>query len=56
MQVDDTACVVDVLLSSGVHLATYGALLAARSIEAVLRGGLPEALAMDEYESRARQQ
>ena len=54
--VGDTACFVDVLLSSGVHLATYGALLAARSIEAVLRGRLPEALAMDEYESRIRQE
>ena len=56
VQVGDAACFVDVLLSSGVHLATYGALLAARSIEAVLRGGLPETLAMDEYESRIRQE
>ena len=56
VQVGDAACFVDVLLSSGVHLATYGALLAARSIEAVLRGRLPETLAMDEYESRVRQE
>ena len=56
VQVGDAACFVDVLLSSGVHLATYGALLAARSIEAVLRGRLPETLAMDEYESRIRQE
>ena len=56
VQVGDAACFVDVLLSSGVHLATYGALLAARSIEAVLRGRLPEPLAMDEYESRTRQE
>ena len=56
VQVGDAACFVDVLLSSGVHLATYGALLAARSIEAVLRGRLPERLAMDEYESRVRQE
>ena len=56
VQVGDAACFVDVLLSSGVHLATYGALLAARSIEAVLRGRLPERLAMDEYESRIRQE
>ena len=55
-RVGDAACFVDVLLSSGVHLATYGALLAARSIEAVLRGRLSESLAMDEYESRARQE
>lgn len=37
-------------------LATYGALLAARSIEAVLRGRTTEQLAMDECESRARQE
>ena len=55
-RVGDAACFVDVLLSSGVHLATYGALLAARSIEAVLRGRVSEQLAMDEYESRARQE
>ena len=54
--VGDAACFVDPMLSSGVHLATYGALLAARSIEAVLRGRATEQLAMDEYESRARQE
>ena len=56
VQVGDAACFVDPLLSSGVHLATYGALLAARSIRAVLRDRLPEPHAMDEYESRARQE
>ena len=56
VQVGDAACFVDPMLASGVHMATYGALLAARSIEAVLRGRLPESLAMDEYESRARQE
>ena len=56
VQIGDAACFVDVLLSSGVHLATYGALLAARSITAVLRGELPETLAMNEYESRLRQE
>ena len=56
VRVGDAACFVDVLLSSGVHLATYGALLAARSIEAALRGRMTEQLAMDEYESRARQE
>lgn len=56
VQVGDAACFVDPMLSSGVHLATYGALLAARSIEAYLRGRAPEQLAMDEYESRARQE
>ena len=56
VQVGDAACFADVLLSSGVHLATYGALLASRSIEAVLSGRLSETLAMNEYESRARQE
>ena len=56
VQVGDAACFVDPMLASGVHMATYGALLAARSIEAVLRGRAPEPLAMDEYESRARQE
>ena len=56
VQVGDAACFVDPMLSSGVHMATYGALLAARSVEAVLRDRLPESLAMDEYESRARQE
>lgn len=54
--VGDAACFVDVLLSSGVHLATYGALLAARSVDAVLRGQIDEAHAMNEYESRLRQE
>ena len=56
VQVGDSACFVDPMLASGVHMATYGALLAARSIEAVLRGRLPENWAMNEYESRARQE
>ena len=56
VRVGDAACFADVLLSSGVHLATYGALLAARSIEAVLRRRMSEPLAMDEYESRTRQE
>ena len=56
VRVGDAACFVDVHLASGVHLATYGGLLAARSIEAVLRGRMTEQLAMDEYESRVRQE
>jgi halogenation protein CepH len=53
--VGDAACFVDVLLSSGVHLATYGALLAARSVNSVL-GGRDETHCMNEYESRLRQE
>jgi halogenation protein CepH len=54
VRVGDAACFVDVLLSSGVHLATYGALLAARSVNAVLGGRLSEELAMNEFETRLR--
>lgn len=52
----DAACFVDVLLSSGVHLATYGAVLAAQSINTVLAGGLSEEAAMNEYEVRLRKE
>jgi halogenation protein CepH len=54
VRVGDAACFVDILLSSGVHLATYGALLAARSVNAVLGGRLSEELAMNEFETRLR--
>jgi FAD-dependent halogenase len=50
----DAACFVDPVLSSGVHLATYGALLAARSVNACLAGDLPEELAFAEFEARYR--
>jgi FAD-dependent halogenase len=52
--VGDAACFVDVLLSSGVHLATYGALLAARSINSILAGAITEAHGMNEFETRLR--
>jgi FAD-dependent halogenase len=52
--VGDAACFVDVLLSSGVHLATYGALLAARSINAMLDGAITETHGMNEFETRLR--
>jgi flavin-dependent dehydrogenase len=54
VSVGDCACFVDVLLSSGVHLSTYGALLAARSINSALRGDLNEAFCFDEFEIRYR--
>lgn len=50
----DAACFVDPVLSSGVHLATYGALLAARSINSGLAGTLDEARLFDEFEARYR--
>src|SRR5207253_2233151 len=50
----DAACFVDPVFSTGVHLATYSALLAARSINTCLRGELPEDLCFTEYEARYR--
>lgn len=52
--VGDAACFIDVLLSSGVHLATYSALLAARSINAALSGELEEEHCLNEFELRYR--
>jgi halogenation protein CepH len=46
------------VFSSGVHLATYGALLAARSVNTALRGAsdLDEKTLFDEFEVRYRQE
>lgn len=52
----DAACFVDVLLSSGIHTATYSAVLAAQSINAVFSGKVSEQIAMNEYEIRLRQE
>jgi FAD-dependent halogenase len=52
--VGDAACFVDPVFSSGVHLATYGALLAARSINSMLAGIVDEKAALREFESRYR--
>ncbi|TYB71029.1 tryptophan 7-halogenase [Nonomuraea sp. PA05] len=52
--VGDAACFVDPVFSSGVHLATYSALLAARSINSVLAGRIGEQAAFDEFERRYR--
>lgn len=52
--VGDAACFVDPVFSSGVHLATYGGLLAARSINACLAGGVDEESAFREFERRYR--
>ncbi|MPY60684.1 tryptophan 7-halogenase [Streptomyces spongiae] len=50
----DAACFVDPVLSSGVHLSTYGALLAARSINSSLAGDLDEERCFEEFEARYR--
>jgi len=50
--VGDAACFVDPVFSTGVHLATYGGVLAARSINTVLAGSLPEEECFREFERR----
>jgi halogenation protein CepH len=47
---------VDPVFSSGVHLATYAGLLAARSINTLLKGDLDEASCFSEYERRYRRE
>jgi halogenation protein CepH len=54
--VGDAACFVDPVFSSGVHLATYGALLAARSINSVLGQAADENTAFREFEERYRRE
>jgi FAD-dependent halogenase len=54
--VGDAACFVDPVFSSGVHLATYGALLAARSINSVLAQAVDEDTAFREFEQRYRRE
>jgi halogenation protein CepH len=54
--VGDAACFVDPVISSGVHLATYSALLAARSINTCLSGTLDEKTCFKEYSLRYRRE
>jgi len=54
--IGDAACFVDPLLSQGVHLATYSALLAARSINSCLAGKVEEQRAFEEFELRYRRE
>jgi halogenation protein CepH len=54
--IGDAACFVDPVFSSGVHLATYSALLAARSINSVLAGRFDEQTVFTEFESRYRRE
>lgn len=53
--VGDAACFLDPLLASGIHLATYSALLAAAAIASVERGEVTEDEAVAYYESTYRQ-
>ncbi|MGQ0772989.1 MAG: tryptophan 7-halogenase [Pseudonocardiales bacterium] len=54
--VGDAACFVDPVFSSGVHLATYSGLLAARSINSCLAGMVGEQAAFTEFERRYRRE
>ncbi len=51
----DAACFLDPLLSSGVHLATFSAMLAAASISSVISGEVTEAEAVSFFEKSYRQ-
>ena len=52
----DAACFVDPIFSSGVHLATFSALLAARSINTCLENHLSEDVCFEEFERRYRRE
>jgi halogenation protein CepH len=54
--IGDAACFVDPVFSSGVHLATYGAMLAARSINSILDQTIDEETAFNEFEHRYRRE
>ncbi len=54
--VGDAACFIDPVFSSGVHLATYSAMLAARSINSALAGLVPERRCLAEFEARYRRE
>ncbi len=54
--VGDAACFVDPVISSGVHLASYAGLLAARSINTCLNGTLDEQTCFREYSLRYRRE
>jgi flavin-dependent dehydrogenase len=53
--VGDAACFLDPLLSSGVHLATFSAMLAAASMNSLVRGEVTEAEVVSFYEKSYRQ-
>lgn len=52
--IGDAACFVDPLFSSGIHLSTYSALLAARSINSILQSPEGEEKYLSEFETRYR--
>jgi FAD-dependent halogenase len=54
--VGDAACFIDPVFSSGVHLSTYSAFLAARSINTCLKEQLSEERCFEEFELRYRRE
>jgi len=54
--VGDSACFIDPVFSSGVHLATYSALLAARAINTCLEDKVDEERCFGEFETRYRRE
>lgn len=54
--IGDAACFIDPVFSSGVHLATYSAFIAARSINTYLKGELSEDRCFEEFELRYRRE
>jgi halogenation protein CepH len=52
--IGDAACFIDPVFSSGVHLATYSGVLAARTVNTLLAGGVDRQLCLDEFERRYR--
>src|SRR5215218_220835 len=52
----DAACFIDPVFSSGVHLGTYGAVLAARTVSTALAGEVDEASCLQELERRYRRE
>jgi halogenation protein CepH len=55
--IGDAACFIDPVFSSGVHLSTYSALLAARSINTCLQSNLiSEEASFEEFERRYRRE
>jgi FAD-dependent halogenase len=54
--VGDSACFIDPVFSSGVHLATYGGVLAARTVNSILGGTVSSEQALSEFERRYRRE
>jgi halogenation protein CepH len=54
--IGDAACFIDPVFSSGVHLATYSGLLAARSINTSLKKQIDESRCFNEFEARYRRE